>query len=181
MESLKIFLLSITAAIAYGIAHDQVTTRICVEYFTLGHPPVFDTSSPTLLALGWGVIATWWVGLLLGAPLALCSRAGALPKLRAAQLVKPIAILLAVMGILSVLAGAAGFIAARSSWIILLEPIASKLPLDRHVPFIVDMCAHNAAYAVGFIGGFVICLQARRRRRHSSRQSTSAARPLASD
>ena len=68
MESLKIVLLCILSAILYGILQDQVTARVCVEYFTIGHPPVFNTESPTLLALGWGVIATWWVGLLLGIP-----------------------------------------------------------------------------------------------------------------
>lgn len=50
MESLKIILLYILAAIVYGICHDQVTARVCVEYFTIGHPPIFHTDSPTLKA-----------------------------------------------------------------------------------------------------------------------------------
>ena len=62
MESLKIILLCVLAAIVYGILHDQVTARVCVEYFTIGHPPIFHTDDPTLLAFGWGVIATWWMG-----------------------------------------------------------------------------------------------------------------------
>lgn len=57
VQSLLIVLLCIGSAIGYGIAHDQITARVCVEYFTIGHPRVFDTESPTLLALGWGVIA----------------------------------------------------------------------------------------------------------------------------
>jgi len=71
MESLKIVFASIAAAILYGIVHDQFTARICVEYFTVFHPPVFATRSPTLLGIGWGIIATWWVGALLGLVLAL--------------------------------------------------------------------------------------------------------------
>ncbi|MBN1395803.1 MAG: hypothetical protein JW959_12345, partial [Pirellulales bacterium] len=66
MEPLKILLLCVDAAIVYGVLHDQVTARVCVEYFTVGHPPVFATDSPTLLAFGRGFIATWWVGLILG-------------------------------------------------------------------------------------------------------------------
>jgi hypothetical protein len=66
METVKIVLLCILSAIIFGILHDQVTARACVEYFTIGHPPIFDTDSPTLLAFGWGIIATWWVGLILG-------------------------------------------------------------------------------------------------------------------
>jgi hypothetical protein len=33
--------------VVYGIVHDQVTARVCVEYFTVGHPPVFQTNSDT--------------------------------------------------------------------------------------------------------------------------------------
>ena len=90
MESLKIILLSVLAAVVYGILHDQVTTRICVEYFTIGHPPVFNTDNPTWLAFGWGTIATWWVGFILGIPLALVSRLGSWPKFNAAHLLRPI-------------------------------------------------------------------------------------------
>ena len=97
MESLKIILLCILAAVVYGILHDQVTARVCVEYFTIGHPPIFHTDSPTLLAFGWGVIATWWMGLILSIPAVLASRSGTRPKLKAADLVRPIACLLIVM------------------------------------------------------------------------------------
>jgi hypothetical protein len=64
------------AAIVYGILHDQVTARDCVEYFTIGHPPIFHTDDPTLFAFGWGVIATWWMGTILAVPAVLASRLG---------------------------------------------------------------------------------------------------------
>ena len=51
MEAVKIGILCIAVAVVYGILHDQVTARVCVEYFTIGHPPMFPTNSPTLL--GW--------------------------------------------------------------------------------------------------------------------------------
>jgi hypothetical protein len=51
-EGLKIILASVAAAIIYGIVHDQITARICIEYFTVFHPPVFLTQSPTLLGFG---------------------------------------------------------------------------------------------------------------------------------
>jgi hypothetical protein len=87
MESVKIVLLCIGAAVCYGIMHDQVTARVCVEYFTIGHPPVFKTDSPTLLALGWAIIATWWVGLILSVPTAVVLRVDSLPKYQAVDLV----------------------------------------------------------------------------------------------
>ena len=74
MESLKIILMAVAAAVLYGIMHDQITARVCVEYFTIGHPQlfVFPTDDPTLLGIGWGIVATWWVGLPLGIALDCC-------------------------------------------------------------------------------------------------------------
>jgi len=45
-----------------------VTARVCVEYFTVGHAPVLDTESPTLLAHVVGVTAICRAGLILAAP-----------------------------------------------------------------------------------------------------------------
>src|SRR5438270_1540070 len=99
IQGVAIVLMSIAAAIVYGVLHDQITARICVEYFTIGHPPVFNTTSPTLLAFGWGVIATWWVGLILGVPLAMTARLGARPKRDVTSLIRPLVILLFVAGL----------------------------------------------------------------------------------
>lgn len=168
MQPALIIILCIVSAICYGVAHDQVTARVCVEYFTIGHPPVFDTESPTLLALGWGVIATWWVGLIIGVPLAIAARAGGRPKRSAASLIRPVAILLALMALCALLAGLLGAVLARRGSVVLLEPMASAVPADRHVPFIADLWAHSASYLVGFIGGVVLVARTWRSRRTES-------------
>src|ERR1700752_554669 len=90
MQSVKIVFFCMLAAVGYGIVHDQFTARVCVEYFTIGHPPIVNTDSPTLLGLGWGVLATWWVGLFLGIPLAVAARVGNRAKLSSGQLVRPV-------------------------------------------------------------------------------------------
>ena len=164
MQPVKIILLAIVAACLYGVVQDQVTARVCVEYFTIGHPPVFKTESPTLLAFGWGVIATWWVGAILGIALALAARTGRRPKLPARDLVKPVAILLACIAAFALVAGVAGYIAARSGAVWLMQPLASRIPADRHAAFIADLWAHLAAYGGGFIGGVVLCVLTGRRR-----------------
>ena len=156
MQMIMIVLLSILSAVVYGIIHDQITARICVEYFTIGHPPVFGTDSPTLLGLGWGVIATWWVGLILGMPLALVSQLGTRPKRTAASLIRPIGILLLVMGISAALAGCIGWLLARNGVVWLPEPMASMVPKEMHVAFLVDLWTHLASYLVGFLGGIVL-------------------------
>ncbi|PZR60105.1 MAG: hypothetical protein DI537_53130, partial [Stutzerimonas stutzeri] len=99
MQSIRIILFATAAAILYGILHDQVTAHLCVEYFTIAHPPVFPTTSPFLLAVGWGVIATWWVGLPLGVLLAAAARLGRHNRLTVAQLKRPILMLMAVSAI----------------------------------------------------------------------------------
>src|SRR5262252_1985520 len=97
MEALKIAVTCVLAAVLYGIIHDQFTARICVEYFTIFHPPIFPTQSPTLLGIGWGILATWWVGVFFAVPMILAARAGSRPALRAADLLPSIACLLVVM------------------------------------------------------------------------------------
>ncbi|MCY3023673.1 MAG: hypothetical protein NTW87_32230 [Planctomycetota bacterium] len=158
MEFIKIVWLCIGAAILYGILHDQVTARVCVEYFTVGHPPVFQTVSPTLLALGWGVIATWWVGLILGVPMACVARLGSRPKMAARDLLKPIGVLLGCMAGLALVAGVAGYFAANAGTVWLVGPICSRLPAEKHVAFIADLWSHLAAYGSGFVGGIVLCV-----------------------
>jgi|SRR5579859_6971364 len=165
MEALKIIALCILAAITYGIVHDQITARICIEYFTIGHPPVFHTTSPTLLGLGWGVIATWWVGLFLGVPLALAARCGTRTRLTAAQLTPSIAKLLVVMACAAFLAGLMGFILASRGTIQLPDFMAGSIPSNHRVGFMADWWAHSASYLSGFVGGMVVIVWSWRKRR----------------
>ncbi len=157
IEFLKIVLLSIAAAVCYGIAHDLITTRVCLEYFTVFHEPVFRTQSPTLLALGWGTIATWWFGFFLGLPAAVAARAGRLQALGAKDLLRPIGVLLATMAAASLTMGIAGYFAAKAGRVQLEDPWAALIPLDKHPAFFADWWAHRTAYAVGAVGGFVLC------------------------
>src|ERR1700730_7263859 len=109
MQAIGIVLMSIVAAVVYGVLHDQVTARVCVEYFTIGHPPVFATDDPTLLGAGWGVIASWWAVLVRGVPLASAARPGSRPKRSAGSLVRPVAGLLAATGVCALGAGLLGW------------------------------------------------------------------------
>ena len=178
MSAVKIVVLCIASAVAYGLVHDQITVRVCLEYFTIGHPPVFPTRSPTLLAIGWGIIATWWCGLLLGVPLALIARLGPRPKLQAGDFLRPIAIQLGCMGTVAAVAGVTGYFVARAGLVGLLDPLASEIPESVHVAFLADLWAHLASYATGFLGGVVVWVWAWRER--SRRQRASVAPNLAS-
>jgi hypothetical protein len=176
LESIRITALALGAAVLYGILHDQVSVRVSLEYLTIGHPRIVETSSPTLIALAWGIVATWWVGLPLGALLAACARARGTDrsKLGARDLLRPLAFLLAAMAAGSVTAGFAGHAAAGEGVVFLLEPMASRVPPDRHAVFIAALWAHMAAYAVGILGGLGVCAWVIRRRRQANSRGVSA-------
>jgi hypothetical protein len=158
MEWIKIILLSVASAVVYGILHDQITARICVEYFTIGHPPAFGTTqNPTVLAFCWGVLATWWVGVLLGVPLAAVARLGSRPKLGARDVLKPILVLLAFVGLVALSMGIVGFVAAKTGGVWLLPDLAVRIPSEKHNLYLADLWAHSAAYVAAFVGGIAGC------------------------
>jgi hypothetical protein len=180
IQGIFIFLLSIAAAILYGILHDQVTARICLEYFTVYHPPIFGgLQDPTLLALGWGVIATWWVGAILGVPLALAARIGPLPKRSAVSMIRPIAVLLVCMACCAAAAGIGAYWYGSHR----VLNVAPRLPASRQMPFlVVDAAAHLASYGSGFCGGCVLIvwtLFARWRELARSKDFNATRRPSA--
>jgi len=166
MEALKIALACVIAAVLYGIVHDQITARICIEYFTVFHPPIFHTQSPTLLGIGWGIVATWWVGAFFSVPMILAARAGSPPVLRASELLPSIASLLAFMAASAVLSGFTGYVLARTGvlatdWLTLFPAPAMRYR------FMADWWAHAASYGVAFVGGVVLCVMTYRRRLRS--------------
>ncbi|MFN3946194.1 MAG: hypothetical protein ACK4K7_14805 [Allosphingosinicella sp.] len=163
-EAARILLFTIFATVAYGVLHDQVTAHLCVEYFTIAHPPLFPTESPFLLALGWGFVSTWWVGLLLGTALAAAARLGAWPRLGLGDVRRPILLVMLASAIAACLTGAAGAIAAAQGAIPLAPEWRQVIPAGKHVAFAAVAWAHMASYLAGAAGGaFVIFLTIRRR------------------
>jgi hypothetical protein len=130
-----------------------------------------EGTSPTVLALVWGVLATWWAGLLAGVPLALFMRVGRRPKLPPADAVRPILVLLAAMAACTLIAGLAGNALAALGVTRPWPRIAEQIPETKHVAFLTDLWAHNAAYWTGFLGGVVLWIRAWwKRRRLAARQ-----------
>ncbi len=109
MQGVRIVGMSILASVLYGILHDQITAHLRIEYFTVFHERVVASDSPVLQGLVWGVIATWWVGLLLGVPLALAARSGSWPPLAPRDLLRPIGCLLLAMALCAAIAGIWGY------------------------------------------------------------------------
>jgi hypothetical protein len=117
-----------------------------------------------LLALGWGVIATWWVGAFLGVLLAFAARAGSRKKIDGSELVRPISKLLLAMGFLAAVAGLAAYVLTIQGAIVPPVWVGYRLPHARQARFMADWWAHSASYLVGFIGGILLCILTIRKR-----------------
>lgn len=174
MEFLKIFGFCVGAAIIYGIIHDQFTAHICVEYFSIAHPTILPLKSPALLAIQWGILATWWVGAALGLCLASSARLGPRLQKPAAQLVKPVISLLLGMALASLVAGIVGYSLAVTHKIALTGFLEWAIPRTKHARFMADWWAHSAAYLVGIVGGLILC-----GRTYSSRARSDRTAPFA--
>jgi hypothetical protein len=156
MQKAKIILFCTAAAVAYGIVHDQVTVRLCVEYFTIAHPPLFHATSPAVLGLCWGIAATCGVGALLGVVLAEVSQSAGLPPTPIRHIFRPIGGLLAIMAISASLAGLLGFELSRRSIIAIPAAFKDLIPASRHDRFMAVWFAHAASYLVGLAGGLAV-------------------------
>ncbi|MBE2282682.1 MAG: hypothetical protein IAE77_04385 [Prosthecobacter sp.] len=176
MKYIRIVLFAIGSAIVYGIIHDQITTRVCIEYFTVAHPRLILSESPTVLGLFWGVVATWWVGLGLGLPLALASRVGQGPKLEWRDHRRGMGWLLGFMAALAAVAGVCAWLATRTQDPVHLADLTGQ-QITPHLRsrFLAAWAAHGTSYGGGFVGGLaLIVLTIVRRRRMRRAPSASA-------
>jgi hypothetical protein len=57
---------SVMLACLLGISVDMVTANMAVEYFTVHHPKVVSSESPLVMAILWGIGASWWFGAIAG-------------------------------------------------------------------------------------------------------------------
>lgn len=166
MKFFGIVFFAVVAAVAYGVVHDQITARLCVEYFTIGHPRLIDSDSPFVLGLFWGVVGTWWVGAGLGVALGAASRLGSWPKLEWKDHRRGVAWLLGVMGVLALMAGvaAAGALMGHDPEEMGDFTGAAVPPQVRRL-FLVDAAVHLTSYGVGFFGGLELVVRTVLRRR----------------
>jgi hypothetical protein len=182
MQWLKIIAGCIAAAVIYGILHDQVTARVCLEYFTVLHPPIFHTKSPTLLGLAWGTYATWPVGLFLGILLAISARAGNKTKLTFTDLLPILLRLLVTMALCALAFGLLGYFVGpmpvQESYLLRLTPaVRAALPVAAEHRFIADWWATIASFASGLSGGAICCVLVYRKRVRMDQQQVHLEEP----
>jgi hypothetical protein len=158
MTFVKIVLSTLFAAISYGIIHDMITAHFCVEYFTIGHPKIIESESPVLLALLWGVIATWWVALPMGIFIAGFSQFGKKPYLEFQDIMSLILKLLLIMFGIALIAGIVGYVLTDLEIIYLTPSFAELMDSSKHSKFLAAGWAHTSSYLSGIIGTIFVCI-----------------------
>jgi len=165
VEAFKIVGFAVLTAIAYGIAHDLVTAHLCVEYFSIAHPQVIADETPLRLALVWGVLATWWMGLFFGLLLAFVARSGRGQKTGLKQLFRPVLAVAAVSLMAALSAGLAGWLLYGLGIVGVPGGWASALAPEIHRSFTAVAYAHYASYLAAMIGAIIVICQTWRRRK----------------
>jgi hypothetical protein len=158
------------AITGYAMLQDQVSARLCPEYFTVLHPPIPNLTDPTLLGISWGFIGGWWGGIVMGYVAGLVATLGPRPKLQPHEFVRPLAVLVMSVAVLTALTGFTVWHHANLLGVSLDSGMNGLVPVERHRAVLVVACYHFTAYATATLGGVVLCgwVWNERRRRGNS-------------
>lgn len=148
--------LGVTAGVTYGILQDQVSARLCPEYFTILHPPITGHTNPTLLGIAWGFLGTWWAGLFLGYIAGLIAGLGTLPKLAPREIIRPLLVLMGGIAAAVAVMGATVYWHAEMFGVSLDPELGKILPSQRHRALLIVACYHFVGYVAAFGGSFVL-------------------------
>lgn len=158
IESVKIFLFVVLAVVGYAVVHDQLTARICLEYFTIAHEPtIVKSDSPTVVGLAWGIYSTWWVGVVFGVASATLAQIRFWPRVAFRELVGPVVYMVLTIAIASLVVGAVAYLLAEHGDLEIGSLMASVIEPEKHSGFVSNRWSHRAAHAVGLFGGSAIC------------------------
>ncbi len=75
----KIILGTSVLACVLGVCVDLVTANVAVDYFAVHHPPIVNSRNPWVLAVIWGIAASWWAGAISGFIIALVNHRRTVP------------------------------------------------------------------------------------------------------
>jgi len=163
-KALRVVVETTLCSCALGIAMDLVTANVAVDYFAIHHPHVVDSRSPWVLALVWGVLASWWFGAIAGGLLCaiLLVRRTPIPVRRIRSLV------VRACGILWLI-----FMAMLAGWyvVISLLPIPRRSDFDYNRRIMAVALTHMTEYVLGAIVFAVILVTLLR---ESKRAATAA-------
>lgn len=154
----RIMLLAVVVLCGYAMLQDQVSARLCPEYFTVLHNPIPGVTDPTLLGLIWGFLGAAPGGLVLGYVLGLCATAGRHPPWGVRRLVRPLMALTGFVGFVTAVTGLAVWRHLDLFGVRFEEGFLAGVPAERHRAAFVVACYHLAAYAASVAGSVGLCV-----------------------
>lgn len=168
--------LCVVLAIAYGIANDLITSRISVEYFLyfkgvadrvsgeVAARPDLHRGTLDIQAMRIGALATWSVGLIVGAALLVTNTVGRHPRLRMRRMFPWVSIVFGGAVVGAVTLGWLGW-HDRLPWI--RDNFAEPTLRPRNLMCVYGI--HLGGYVGGAIGAFVACARVAQIRRRTPR------------
>ena len=153
----RVLQIGIAAEVAYAMLQDQISVRLCPEYFTVAHPRIEGLTDPTLLGLAWGFLGAWWGGALIGAFTGFAARVGHWPKLNPQELLCPTAWLLLFQAGVTAAAGWIATYEVSEPGFMIIESLASHIPVERHNACYIVSRMHQGTYLSAIAGGAFIC------------------------
>jgi uncharacterized membrane protein len=170
MQAIRFILSVVALTCMFGIALDLVTAHVWVDYITVHHPKVVESKSPVVMALVWGVGASWWFGAIAAAILWWFNRrrpnpapAGTLIRWTARALAVLWLVMMAVLGGIYALIG--------------FLPVETRRPtfdIDRRAMSVA--LTHQTEYVLGALVLIVLMILVARRSRMSATTATPAPR-----
>ncbi|MEM7262783.1 MAG: hypothetical protein AAF488_12390 [Planctomycetota bacterium] len=140
-------------ACGLGIALDLVTANVAVGYFSIHHRRVVDTESPWILAIVWGIGASWWFGAIAGALVGFINHRREEP-LEPRRILRWVAWACVVLWVLMIAVLAGVYLFAGT---IPLEQQTETFEHDRRL--IAVAMAHQLEYALGAVAFLVIAIK----------------------
>ncbi|WP_020473290.1 hypothetical protein [Zavarzinella formosa] len=142
----------------YGILQDQISSRLCPEYFTVLHNPIPGLTDPTLIGIVWGFLAAAGGGVAMGYAAGLAATLGKNPPLATRDLVRPMLLLMAAVAVVTAITGVSAHRHAEMFNVRLDPRLDALIPVERHRAAFTVACYHFAAYASAILGSVVMCV-----------------------
>jgi len=149
-------ILGVAMLTGYGMLMDQVSVRLCPEYFTVLHNPIPGLTDPTLLGLAWGFLGAAGGGVAMGYVAGLTATDGRKPPLATRELIRPMLLLVGGTAVATAVTGAIVAIHAATFEIHLDPLFAKRIPVERHRSLFTVACYHAAAYASAILGSVIL-------------------------
>lgn len=156
----RAMLLGVGFLSCFGMTMDQLSARLCPEYFTVLHPPIPNLTDPTLLGIAWGYLGSWWGGAVMGYVMGIVATAGTKhPPVSLRQLVVPMLCIVAITVVGTLITGVAVWRHTEMLEVRFADWLDRAVPPERQRNAFIVANYHFAAYASAIVASVVMIVR----------------------